>query len=198
MAGTGRSATGGRRLDTRRPTRWSWVLVAAVTAYLLLPGHPLGLLKGVPLDPLGLGALLGLGAGLFGFGLPRGRRALRPVTMVALVLLAVKLLLWWSAPAYGLAASYYARSRPTGQIERSTEVHSTAYTRIESSPRADGFALYFFNDVERFNFYEAPDPDRKSLPFAVRWDGYLQVPRDDSFPLALTARGVASLWLDGG
>ena len=68
----GRAAGVGRRLDTPRPTLWSWVLVAAVAAYLLLPGHPLSLLRGVPLDPLGLGALLGLAIGLFGFGLPRG------------------------------------------------------------------------------------------------------------------------------
>src|SRR5207248_5315898 len=83
---------------------WAWVLVAAVATYLMLPGHPLGLLRGVPLDALGLGALLGLGIGLFGLGLPRGWRALRAITLLALALLAIKLALWWSAPSYGLAA----------------------------------------------------------------------------------------------
>ena len=153
---------------------WPWLAVLAVVAYLLLPGHPLGLLHGIPLDALSLGALLGLGCVLYGFGLPRGWRSLRWPASLAVLLVAVKLALWWTAPTYGLAASYYARLRPTGSTERSTEFRSSAFTRIEASPGLNGLALSFFNDVERFNFYEAPDPDRNNLPFTVRWDGYLQ------------------------
>jgi hypothetical protein len=202
-ADAGRSPSSESRLGSDRrhgssgPSAWSWLLIAVVVAYLLLPGHPRGLLRGVPLDTLDLGALLVLGIGLFGFGRPLGWRWLRLIALVALALLAIKLLLWWSAPSYGLAASYFARSRPTGPIERSTEARSVPYTRVEASPGRGGPALHFFNDVERFNFYESPDPDRQRLPFAVRWDGYLQVPRDGTYPLALTARGVASLSLDG-
>ena len=114
-----------------------------------------------------------------------------------LLLVAAKLLLWYSAPAYGLAASYYPRARISGAPERSTEYRATTFTRIETSPGQPGLALHFFNDVERFNYYEPPDPDRRALPFAVRWDGYLQIPDDGAYPLALTARGTAVLSIDG-
>src|SRR3954452_24343374 len=113
----GQSPSVDRGRSSLGQTPWAWALIAAVAAYLLLPGHPLGLLHGVPLDALGLGALLGFGIGLFGFGLPRGGRGLRLLALLALALQAIKLVLWWTAPDYGLAASYYARSRPTGQIE---------------------------------------------------------------------------------
>jgi hypothetical protein len=181
------------------------LVVAGVVAYLLAPGHPLSLLRGIPLDWLGLAALVGLGCLLFAFGLPRlplsvaTGRGLGGGGLLALViaLIGIKLLLWYLAPSYGLAASYYPRARMTGSPERSTEYPAAAYTRVERSPGQPGFALHFFNDVERFNYYEPPDPDRKSLPFAVRWDGYLQVPVDGAYRLALTARGLAILSLDG-
>jgi hypothetical protein len=114
-----------------------------------------------------------------------------------LVLVGVRLLLWLSAPAYGLAASYFPRARIGGTPERSTENRGAPYTSLEASPALNGFALHFFNDAERFNFYEPPDPDRRALPFAVRWEGYLQAPDDGPYPLALTARGVAVLSIDG-
>jgi len=184
-------------LRVRDSSVWSWVLVGAVVVYVLLSGHPLSLLRGIPLDALGLGVLLGLGCVLFGLGLPRFRTFTKPLALLMVVLVAIKLALWWSAPAYGFAASYVAQGRFTGPVERSTEFRSTLFTRIEASPGQGGPALHFFNDVERFNFYEPPDPDRRALPFAVRWDGYLEVPYDGEYPVALTARGVAALSLAG-
>jgi hypothetical protein len=184
-------------MPTRTASRAAPVLlVAGVALYLLMPGHPLGLLRGVSLDWLGVAALFGAGTLLWGFGLPHWRRSSLLAGLV-LALIAAKLVLWLAAPTYGLAASYYARARLAGTPERSTEQRGGPYTRVEASPGRDGFALHFFNDVDRFNYYEAPDPDRKALPFAVRWDGYLHVPADGAYPLALTARGVAALSLDG-
>jgi hypothetical protein len=117
---------------------------------------------------------------------------------LVLLLILAKLALWYAAPAYGLAASYYARARISGTPERSTEYPGAPFTRVEPSPGQPGLALHFFNDVERFNYYEPPDPDRRALPFAVRWDGYLHVPDDGAYPLALTARGSAAvLSIDG-
>jgi hypothetical protein len=123
----------------------------------------------------------------------RGRRLL----VLVLVLVTAKLALWYAAPTYGLAASYFPRARMSGTPERSTEYRAASFTRIEASPGQPGPALHFFNDVERFNYYEPPDPDRKSLPFAVRWDGHVHVPEDGSYPLALTAQGTAILSVDG-
>jgi hypothetical protein len=183
----------------------SLLLVVAAVAYLLAPGHPLALLRGVPLDWLGVTVLVGLASLLFGFGLPRpsprdgGRegRLLILAAPVLVVLVIVKVLLGLIAPTYGLAASYYPRPRIGGTPERSTEQRAASYTRVEASPGEHGFGLHFFNDIERFNYYEPPDPDRRSLPFAVRWEGYLQVPVDGEYPLALTARGLAVLSIDG-
>src|SRR5262249_5258134 len=140
----------------------------------LLPGHPLGLLPGVPLDWLGLTVLVMLGCVVFGGGpTPQPLRgaadicAAQPLGGGAflLFLIGLKLALWYLAPSYGLAASYYPRARISGTPERSTEYRGVPYTRVEQSPAQNGFALHFFNDVERFNYYEAPDPDRQSLPF---------------------------------
>ncbi|MCC7368455.1 MAG: glycosyltransferase family 39 protein [Chloroflexi bacterium] len=193
---------------------WAALLALSMGSYVLLPGHPLALSRGLPLDWLGVSLLAALGCLLFAFGLPTGglarvesvNRLLRTIAAAALVLLALKLLLWVSAPEYGLAASYYPRARLSGAPERSTQHPTAAYTRLERSPGAEGFQLHFFNDVERFNYYEAPDPDRLSLPFAVRYDGYLHVPAggprgDDQsprgVPFELSARGVAILSVDG-
>src|SRR5215212_2753149 len=188
-------------------------MMLGVATYVLMPGHPHGLLRGVPLDWLGVAALVVLGCLVFGFDrtlragamnrAPTERSAVgarfiapaqvRRATLVLLFLLAAKLVLWYLAPTFGLAASYYPRARIGGTPERSTEYRGAPYTRIEQSPGQPGFALHFFNDVERFNYYEPPDPDRNGLPFAVRWEGYLAAPSDGSYPVALTARGTAAL-----
>jgi hypothetical protein len=180
-------------------------VVALVVAYLFVPGHQLSLLRGVPLDWLGLTALVVLACLLFAFGL-----SLRPASIarswwlgasglvfLLLVLIAAKLTLWYTAPVYGLAASYYPRARITGQVERSTEYRGSPFTRIELNPGQPGFALHFFNDVDRFNYYEPPDPSRTALPFAVRWDGFMHVPQDGDYMLGLGAQGTGVLSLDG-
>jgi hypothetical protein len=112
-------------------------------------------------------------------------------------LIVLKLVLWYVAPTYGLAATCYARARISGETERSTEYRATPFTRIEQEPGQPGFAIHFFNDVERFNYYEPPDPDRNSLPFAVRWEGYLHVPADGAYLLRIAARGTGILAIDG-
>jgi hypothetical protein len=108
-----------------------------------------------------------------------------------------KVLLWAVAPPYGLKASYYPSARISGGPERSTDTRAWTYSRIERSPGQPGFGLHFFNDVERFNYYEPPEPDRRALPFAVRYEGYVQATDDRTPIIRLTARGVAILSLDG-
>jgi hypothetical protein len=201
------------------PRLISWLLVAGVVAYVLVPGHPHGLLRGVPLDWIGLAALVLVGCVAYAgptsppnplSGAERGsmeavspspaRRGgwgVRSLLVVLTVLLIGKVLLWYLAPTYGLAASYYPRARISSTPERSTDFPGAQFTRIEANPGQDGFALHFFNDVERFNYYESPDPDRKTLPFAARWEGYLQVPADGAYLLAVMARGTAALSIDG-
>jgi hypothetical protein len=175
------------------------LLAVAVGLYVLAPGHPLGLLRGVPLDWLGVLALALLGCALYAFGAPGWGWGLRAKLALGLtgLLLGAKALLWLVAPEYGLAASYYPRARISGPPERSTEYPSASYTRREVSPGQPSFQLHFFNDVERFNYYEPPDPDRATLPFAVRYEGYLHVPTSGTLPVELSARGVAILAING-
>jgi hypothetical protein len=217
------------------------LLVVGVVAYLLVPGHPLSLLRGVPLDWLSLAALVSVGCLIFAFGvgnltpqplrganvggadvplrrgegemcspLPRTGTSAKPMfaprsggargeglLIVLALMVAAKLLFWAIAPPYGLQASYYPSARISGGPERSTDARAWTYTRIEQSPGQPGFALHFFNDVERFNYYEPPDPDRKSLPFAVRWDGYMHIPEDGDYMLGLAAQGTGILSIDG-
>jgi 4-amino-4-deoxy-L-arabinose transferase-like glycosyltransferase len=175
----------------------AWLLPGLLFAYVLVPGHPLALLRGVPLDVLGLALGGGLAIVLYGFGLPRPSRLAGRWALVVILLIGAKLVLWWVAPSYGLAASYYSRPRIGGVAERSIEHRKAAYTRIEEQPGRDGFALFFFNDVERFNFYEESQPDRRALPFAVRWEGFLEIPVDGVYPFELAATGAAVLAIDG-
>jgi hypothetical protein len=207
-----RAARGSTRPDGPRtrasPTARSApaLLVALCFAYLLVPGHPLSWLGGLPLDFWSLALAAGLGIVVFGFGLPStGRRTIALALLVLLLALA-KVALWSGAPTYGLAASYYSRARVGGEIERSTDWRASGgpsgsagsgYTRIERRPGHDGFGTFFFNDVERFNYYEGEDPDRQALPFAARWDGFLHAPADGGYPFALAATGMAVLSLDG-
>ena len=77
---------------------------------------------------------------------------------------------------------------------------TTARARID--PRldfgADGFALFFFNDSERFN---SNGPDRlergRSLPWSVRWSGYVNASADRTAIISLSASGPGDLTLDG-
>ena len=175
----------------------TWLLPALCFLYLLVPGHPLAILRGVPLDIWGLPLAAALAIGLYGFGLPRRSWATAALTVIVLGLVGAKLVLWSIAPTYGLAASYYSRQRVGGDPERSTEFRGASYTRVDPLPGESGFALHFFNDVERFNFYEQGQPDRLRLPFSVRWDGFLHAPSEGAYPFSLTGTGAVALWLDG-
>jgi hypothetical protein len=182
-------------LSSRRRADLGGLLLLLSLGYLLLPGHPLTFLTGVPLGPSSLLLAGVLGACTFAFGLPRDGRVMRLLVAVALVLIAVRVVLWWSAPSYGLAASYFSRARLGGAIERSTDFPGVSYTRRDA--QVGTFATHFLNDVERYNFYEEGEPDRLALPFSVRWDGYLHVPSEGNYQVRLSATGSAMLSLDG-
>ena len=174
------------------------VLVAACLAYLLAPGHPLGFLGGLPLGWESLALVGVLLCSWFGLGVPRSTRRVGILAWLVIAATVLKGLLTWQAPAYGLAASYFSDDRLAGTPERSTELGGTAaasFTRVEPGAGPD-VNLHFFNDVERFNYYDGDGPDRNALPFAVRWEGWLHVPADGDYPLALTASGDAAVFLD--
>jgi hypothetical protein len=169
-------------------------LVGGLLLYLVAPGHPLGLLTGLPLGMVSLAAVGVLACALFGLGLPPPSRRAAVLAGIVLAATTLKVLLWSVAPTYGLAATYYARARLTGAPERSTDFRTAPYTRVEQVPGAP-LNLHFFNDVERFNHYEGNGPERTTLPFAARWDGLLHVPADGQYTFSLAASGEAALIL---
>jgi Dolichyl-phosphate-mannose-protein mannosyltransferase/PA14 domain len=200
---------------------------AAALVYLLVPGHPLSWLPGLPLGPLGLASALLVGLLLFAFWPLPARRAACPdaaretllprcqvgigatpargqrgagATGVALgALVVAKLFLGWFAPQYGLPAWYYPNSRFQGEPERSTDFPRESATRRDREIEfgGDEFPVHFLNDSQRFNFYGPESERRRSLPFSVRWQGTLYAPRDDTYRVWLTASGPGSLTIDG-
>ena len=178
------------------------LLAAGALAYLLLPGHPLTWLAGLPLRPLALASAVLLLVALFAFWPGGDGRAARLVGRLASllpVLVMAKLALAWVAPTYGLPAWYYANSRSQGAPERSSDFLREAATRRDRELELGGdeFPLHFLNDVQRFNFYGAEAERRRNLPFSVRWQGSLYAPSDGEYRLWLTASGPATLAIDG-
>ena len=183
--------------------------VVGAIVYLLLPGHPLGWLTGVPLRPLSLASAVLVGLLAFAFWPPAARgepgraHAMRPYIrafgLLLGALIVVKLILAWLAPDYGLPGWYFANSRFQGAPERSSEFRAELATRRDRTIHfgGDEFPVHFLNDSQRFNFY-GPEAERhRNLPFSVRWQGTLYVQREASYRFWLTASGPGSLSLDG-
>jgi hypothetical protein len=189
-------------VNTRRATLGC---LASIGLYLVLPGHQVSWLNGLPLAPLPLSlVLLGAVAIFVAWpltGVPRleGVRAKLLLGLLAL-LCGLKMLAWLAAPTYGLEARYFTRPGANVQPERSTEHGRPGITRLDDklSFAGDEFPLYFFNDNVRFNYYQEDEPDRATLPFIATWQGWLDVPREGSYRVWLTAVGAASLDLPGG
>ena len=181
-----------------RPLGAGQLAVVPAIGYLVLPGHPLSLLPGLPLGPLGLVALVLFGLALFAGGGARpvgGRRWLLLFGGLCLLKLGLASL----TPVYGLEASYNGEPGDRKVPERSTEFPGLAATRLDQrlSLADDQFPLYFFNDNLRFNYYQPDEPDRASLPFSVRWQGLLDVPAEGNYRFWLTAVGSAELAIGG-
>ena len=172
----------------------------ALFLFLLLPGHPLSYIGGLPWRPLALGCAVLLGIGVFAAWPPSRARWVRPLTLAVLVLAGLKLALGLAAPRYGLEASYYSNDRFGNEPEGSTALRGVPYTRIDGRLDfgSDEFPLYFFNDTERFNTLGADRFDRgKTLTWSARWTGFLNVPDDRPVTIWLTASGPGDLSLDG-
>jgi hypothetical protein len=168
--------------------------------FLLLPGHPLSLVRGLPWGPLALGCVVALGIGLYAAWPLRGSRWLQPIALVVLVLATAKLVLAITAPQYGLQASYYANERLRGEPERSSAFRGTPYTRLDNVLEfgGDEFPLYFLNDSRRFNLSGDQRLDRKEeLVWSAHWRGFLNLPEDGPLTIWLTASGPGELSLDG-
>jgi len=80
----------------------------------------------------------------------------------------------------GFEARYYANPDFSGTVESSVESPARGVTRIDHRlrfgfDRAPDVPLPFFNEL-RFNYYKDTEPDRKTLPFSVAWQGIWHAP----------------------
>jgi hypothetical protein len=164
--------------------------------YLLLPGHPLTLLRGVPLGDAvsGLALLVGLAAWC-GYR-PRGLWALRASSLLLLAL-ALKLSLAAISLPRGTTAAYISGVDPSLPAERSTEWRIHGATRVDYGLElsADQFGLHFVNDMRRFNFFTPGQPRRDLLPFSATWQGWIAPRAQGTRCLHLEANGTAALQL---
>ncbi|HEX3244103.1 MAG TPA: hypothetical protein VHX16_01725, partial [Chloroflexota bacterium] len=157
----------------------SLVVTLALLLLLATPGHPSSLLRGFPLEPIVTSIALPLAFLVWGGrGSPTfpGQRWL----IIGIVVIALlKSLLAVGAPEPGALASYFGRARLTDPPERALDFRQLkGATRIDRVLDFDQGSLPvgFFNDNDRFNFYQPGEPDRQRLPLAAVWDGWISVP----------------------
>lgn len=140
------------------------------TAYLVVPSDVGGLLQGVPLGPLDAAALLALA------WVAAHRQPLPAAPVLAAIIVTVAFTSAALPGHRGFHARYYATADASGPHEHSTEFDDPAITRIDRAldfaPGRRELPLGFFNDNSRFNFYQAHEPHRRRLEFAVVWTGW--------------------------
>jgi hypothetical protein len=167
------------------------------TAYIVLPAAGWGVFHGAPVGAAGLVAL-GAIWWIWTFGGPLPGRTMW--ILILLKLLAGPFLL----VDRGMRADYFADARWTPPAEQSIDYPGRRFTRIDrrlayGDQGEPDLPLYFFNDSSRFNFYQASEPDRRTLPFSARWQGYVLV-RTAQPGRMLYASGqdvAAEIWVDG-
>jgi hypothetical protein len=157
------------------PLLWIIYLVLPVAGWGLLDGRPLG-----PLSAIAIAAISWLAHVESGFsrttdGPPEGGRYIH----LAIVALLLKIALGALLIPRGFDARYYANADFAGGVESGVESPSDGVTRIDHRlrfgfDRAPDVPLHFFNEL-RFNYYKDTDPDRKTLPFSVSWQGWWRV-----------------------
>jgi hypothetical protein len=175
-------------------TRVRYASLAIWVAYLLMPTDVGGLLRGVPLGPFDAAALLALA------WVVAHRRRLPAAPVLAIVIVATALTTFALPGKRGFNARYYANAAATGAHERSTDFSDAAITRIDSRldfvPGSRELPVVFFNDNSRFNFYQANQPHRRRLEFAVAWTGWWWVERGEHTLYLETPQSVAQISID--
>jgi hypothetical protein len=179
---------------------WVWLLVVAI-AFILLPGHPLAPLPGLPLDAPSVVVLALIGILFFGWTPRHSARADRYLLAALVVLCVLKVGTHAAAVDYGLRAEYFTRATDgtlSSQRERSIDYRELNATRLDRGLRFTdhNIPVYFWNEL-RFNWWMPTQPDRFGIPVRAIWTGFLYVPSPGEYGLRLTARGPAELQLGG-
>lgn len=183
-----------------------------VLALLLLPGRAHTPLDGLPLSgPVELSVLFA--ALLLGLGLrwrPSSWWGWRRAAIALAVLLLAKGIFGWLSLPQGLAGNVSTTAggflpRQETQLSPHTTNDGGARTELfgpidftygASSLRHQTVPIGFFNDVERFNFPGADQPDRRFLPWSAAFEGFLSVDRDETILFFLESNALATVTID--
>lgn len=172
------------------------VLAAMVVVYLSVPGHPELSTRGFPLGPAGTVAASAviLLAAVFRRAYVKGKVLAGSVALIA-VLIAARLAIGVAATPLGWTARYYANDHWAGAPEWSSDFRSLGATRIDRriSFKDDTFPAHYLNNYA----FDRGIRREVSEPMSVEWNGFAFVDTATTERVSLTARGDASLRVDG-
>ncbi|MGQ0736165.1 MAG: glycosyltransferase family 39 protein [Acidobacteriota bacterium] len=175
-----------------------WPLLAAI-GYLIVPGHSAVPLAGVP---IGLGGAVLVTTLMVMWWCLRDVRWPR-VTIVAaaaalMVCAVVKTGVSVGEPDLGWTGRYHVNDTFAGPPERSTDFTRLGATRIDRVLDFDGasFPVYFLNDL-RFELPAGRSQLVVEQPLSIAWTAFTGVDAAGPYRVTLTARGMASIAVDG-
>src|SRR5438477_1640160 len=108
------------RLRVAARCRTPALAFVALALFLVLPGHPLSAIGGLPWGPLALGSAVFLVVGAFATWPVSPSRWWDRIALAAITLALLKLAFATSSPRYGLEARYFANDQFRGLPESST------------------------------------------------------------------------------
>ena len=171
------------------------VLAGLFLVYALVPGYPMSLFNGVPLADAGLVACAVGSVALLFFWRATIAVVLARRLTIGIVLLTLAKVALATAPRSGWLSQQYANERFQGPAQASAGSSLPGATRIDRRIDFAGHSLpvSFLNDS-----HDTRGTRREvALPLSIRWTGYIKPERAATRTITLTARGNATLLLDG-
>lgn len=173
-----------------------WVLAGMLGASLLAPGYPASVFRGVPLGAAGLVAFA-----VAMFVLVFFRRTTVPAraatwwTALVVTVTALKVLATIVAPRPGWVSQQYANDRFEPPVRNSLDFRIPGATRIDLAVDFidDYLPAYYLNE----GHFNAGIRREVTTPISIRWTGHVALKQAIDRTLTLTARGGATLSVDG-
>ena len=149
--------------------------------------------------PLGVAGTLGVAAAIAIAVVFRGVELPSSVVTAAVValssLIVMRIVIGFTSSPTGWIARYHANETWSGEPRWSADFRLPSATRIDSriSFRDDTFPAHYLND------YDFTEGIRREVsePMSIEWTGYVTTNVDRLDPLSLTARGLATVEIDG-
>ena len=169
---------------------------ALIALYCVSPGHRGLLVSGLPLGPEGtviVAAAIVLGVAFRGARFER--RAFTAFAVAVALLLAARVAIGVRSAAVGWTARYYANRDWAGVPEWSSDFPRLDGTRVDRriAFRDDTFPAHYLNDAS----FNRGDRREVTEPMSVEWRAFATLDAARTVRITLTARGAASLAVDG-